>query len=44
MVDEVSVAGTGTGVMAVPDTSVWSPGPVIVTELVTTQVNEVVPL
>ena len=38
-VDELSVAVDGTGVMGEPDTDDWSPGPVAVTTLVTTQVK-----
>ena len=37
-----SVVGTGTGVMAVPEVEAWAPGFVIVTVLVTVQVNATV--
>ena len=42
-VDEESVAVTGTGVMAVPETSDWSPGLVTDTVLVMVQVKLVDP-
>jgi hypothetical protein len=42
-VDEESEDATVSGVMAVPDTFVWAPGPVTVTVLVTVHVNDVEP-
>jgi hypothetical protein len=38
-VEDVSVADDVTGLMAVPDTLDWAPGPVAVTVLVTTHVK-----
>ena len=42
-VDEESVDGTVSGVMAVPDTFAWAPGLVTDTVLVTVQVKDVEP-